>query len=191
MSAELQPVRAVFRGWREEKGTRKITRTEFDGAFPSVNDIGITARLGKAPNWPYTNAKLLYGIMLDALLREPDGSEYEFIKPDTKSVRCILPIERDGDLPTPAGFILVEGRCVYPTKHTIDQGNVSGIITKFVGDTLQRGGHLTADDWTRFNTGNFERGLNTKKPAYTELMFFPAPDRLVLVDEAVNEEALF
>lgn len=181
MSAEYSPVRVVFRGWREQAG-RRIT--EHDGAFPSVNDIGISGRLGKRPNFPFTKSKKMYGMMISALLREPSGSEYEFIKPDTVGVKCILPIERDGELPDGAGFVLMEGRCIWPDLGTKDQNNFVAIIAKFVPDVLEQDGYLaTHDDWFGFQTGNFERGLNRATAAYTELVFFPSHDRIVPVDE--------
>jgi hypothetical protein len=187
MSAEYAPVRVVFRGWREKYGKRETVE---DGSFPSVNEIGIDGRQSGKPNFPFTNAKKLYGIMISALLRELPGSEYEFIKPGTKGVKCILPIDREGELPTGAGFVLMEGRCVYPNLQTRDQNNVVAIIAKFVPDVLENDGYLAAhDDWFGFQTGNFGRGLNRAVPAYTELMFFPSPDRIVPVDEGAPPPA--
>lgn len=191
MSGEFAPVRVVFHGWREKAGKREKVH---DGSFPSVNEIGIDGRQSGKPNFAFTNAKAVYAIMLSALLREPSGSEYEFIKPKTQGVKCVVPVERDGELPTGAGFVLMEGRCVYPNLQTRDQSNVVAIIAKFVPDVLENDGYLAAhDDWFGFQTGNFERGLNRKLPAYTELMFFPSPDRIVPEDEgqAPPERGLF
>lgn len=180
----LEPVRVVFRGWREMGRGGKIT--ERDGAFPSQNDIGASGREGGKPNWAYTNAKAELAIPLAALFHAPAGEEYEYIKPGTKTTKCIMPpIERDGDLieGAPYGFVLMEGRCVYPTRQVRDQNNIVATISKFVPDVLQSLGVVQRDDWQSFNTGNFARGWNTKLPAYTELMFFPARDRHELVDE--------
>lgn len=189
MSGEFAPVRVVFRGWREKYGQRETT---YSGEFPSVNDIGISGRLGNRPNHAFNNAKALYSIMVSALLREPSGTEYEFVKPKTKGVKCILPIERDGELPTGAGFVLMEGRCVWESLHTRDQNNYVAIIAKFVPDVLEADGYLAAhDDWFGFQTGNFERGLNRSTQPYTELMFFPSRDRIVPVDEGAAESGLF
>lgn len=188
MTAEFQPVRAVFRGWREEKGTRKIVTTELDGAFPSINDIGAPG--DHRPNPIYSTAKTKYSLMLSALLREPNGSEYHFIKPGTKNVKCIMPVERDGDLPPGAGFMLLEARCVWPDLRTRDQQNYGAIIFKFVPDVLEADGYLAKhDDWFGLQCGNLGRGLNRKTPAYTELFFFPAVDRLVPLDEGADLEA--
>jgi hypothetical protein len=184
MSGEFAPVRAVFRGWREVKGLHTIKQTEHDGSFPSSNDVGAPGRSAKDFNPVYTTAKKFYGVMLSALLREPNGSEYEFIKPGTKGVKCIMPVEREGELPHGAGFMLVEGRCVYPTRQTRDQQNTAAVLWKFLLDVLENDGYLAAhDDWLGAQCGNLARGWDTSRPAYTELMFFPARDRLVLVDE--------
>lgn len=188
MSRDLQPCRIVFRGWRELGRGGRLT--EHPGEFPSQNDIGASGREGGKPNWAYTNAKAIYGIMLGALLREPTGTEYEFIKPGTATTRCILPIERDGELEGPYGFVLMEGRCVWPTRHVRDQNNYVATIAKFMPDVLQDAGIIGRDDWLSFQTGNFERGWNTKLPAYTEMIFLPSPDRLELVDEADQEGRL-
>jgi hypothetical protein len=182
-----EPVHAVFRGWREQKGTKTIKVTEFSGEFPSVNKIGITAKLGRQPNHAYMKAKTLYGLMISALLREPDGSEFRFIKPDTKSVECIMPIERHGELPKGCGFILMEGRCVWPTRQTRDQNNYAATIFKIIPDVLQKDGYLLKqDDWCHLQCGNLGRGWNTKSAPYLELDFFPSPDPMVLVDEGLG-----
>jgi hypothetical protein len=192
MSAEFEPVRAIFRGWRETKGTRTVKTTEHDGAFPSVNDIGASGRGGAGFNPKYTNAKKLYGIMLSALLREPSGSEYHFTKPGTVGVRCVMPIEREGELPSGAGFMLLEGRMVWPTRQNRDQQNYAAILWKFLPDVLEDDGYLErGDDWLGLQCGNLSRGWDTSQPAYTELMFFPSRDRLVLVDEARRDGTMF
>lgn len=189
MSAEFAPVRAVFRGWREIKGTKTVRHADFDGSFPSINDIGAPG--DSRPNFAYTRTKEMFHIMISALLREPTGSEYEFIKPKTQGVKCVMPIERDGDLPTGAGFMLLEAKMVFPTLQMRDQQNYAAILWKFVPDTLEADGYLAAhDDWLGLQCGNLERGLNRKSPAYTELMFFPAKDRLVLQDESIEQGAL-
>lgn len=188
MSAEYAPVRIVLTGWREQYGRRV---TEVNGAFPSVNDIGVSGRHAGVFNPAYGRSKDLYSPILLALLTETPGTEFEMIKPGTKSTKLILPINRDGELPHPMGSVLLEGRCVWPTRQTRDQGNWVTIIAKFVGDVLQAGGWLSNDDWTRYLVGNFERGLNSGKAPYTELVFLPAPEPLALIDEADREEALF
>lgn len=186
---EFEPVRATFHGWRERTGNRVTTH---DGAFPSVNDIGISARAGNGKNWPYINAKAIYSIMVSALLREPPGSEYQFVKPGTKGVRCTMLVDRDGDLPTGAGFVLLEGACVWPDLIERDQQNYAAIIWKFVPDVLEADGYLTArDDWLGLQCGNLERRLHRGAPARTEIVFLPARDRLALVDESVSVAGLF
>lgn len=190
MSGEFEPVRVVFRGYRTETAfSRTIRRSEHDGAFPSVNDIGAPGNTNR--NHGYENAKLLYSRILRALLQELTGREYEFIKPGTKTTRVTLPVEREGELPHPMGFVLAEGRCVFPTRQTRDQMNYGTIIWKFLGDVLQDAGYLEHDDWTRYQCGNLERGWDTSRPAWTELVFFPAAERRVLVDEAQREGAMF
>lgn len=194
LASEFEPVRVAFHGWREQVQTaRKIRVSEHDGEFPSANDIGISARLaGKQKNWPYINAKAFYSIILSALLREPDGSEYRFTKPGTKTVEIIVPIERDGELPKGCGFILVEGMMVWPTLQPRDQNNYSTISWKFWGDVLEQDGYLAAhDDWFAYQGGNITRGLHRGKPAYCEFVFFPSRTRLEPVDLAAPAESLF
>lgn len=180
MSGDPAPVRVVFRGYRV--AGRK--QQEFSGAFPSVNDIGAEGRQAGAPNFKHQKAKAVFSEILGALLREPSGSEYTFIKPDTQSTRVTVPIERDGELPHPMGFVLVEGVCVWPDLGLRDQGNFLTIIAKWVGDVLTAGGWLPHDDWTRFQFGNLERELHRGVPAYTELTFLPRQERLTVPDRS-------
>lgn len=186
---ELEPVRVIFRGFRVSGRKQR----EYDGILPSVNDIGVSGRdVGSGFNPVYANAKALYAPVLSALLTEPSGTEYEFIKPGTATTKVIVPIERDGELPASMAAVLVEGTCWWPDARLRDQGNFVTILVKFLGDVLVDnhlldGGH---DDWTRFQFGNLTRGLDRNHPPYTELVLLPRLERFELLTRD-TEGALF
>lgn len=84
----------------------------------------------------------------------------------------LLPLLEQSGLPKELAGVMVEGEATFPDRAARDQGNYRVILEKALGDVLQEGGWIEADDWTRYSFGDlayrYERGVSR-----TRLMLFP------------------
>lgn len=79
---------------------------------------------------------------------------------------------REVGLPLGLGGVFVEGRMTFPDRAARDQGNFRVVLEKALGDVLQSGGWLEADDWTRYEFGGLAYAY-VAGVSRTELRIYP------------------
>ena len=83
---------------------------------------------------------------------------------------------RPTGLPKDLGKVFVEGTIVFPDRGRRDQGNFRVILEKALGDVLVSEGHLSDDDWSRYEFGQLSMEVEPGVSA-TRLAIFPQQER--------------
>lgn len=158
---EIERVRAhEFVGSRQPRQKCEICRRVFSHvnhhAYPESFNVG-----GSGYNiFAYQNAKKAWTEVFMRLLEE-------------------------AELPRPLARLVVEGELTFPRRFAQgpDQENYRYPLSKFLGDTLETGGWLKQDDWSRFEFGGLSYRLEPRVQRM-RLMLFPT-----LADESLGAAA--